>query len=133
MKRAILASGSRIVIAMVWLINGLICKILGVVPRHERIVAGILGEDYAFKITKLIGVAEVMMVIWILSGSWKRFCAVVQIAIVAAMNIIEFALVPELLLFGRMNAFFALCFILFISLYEFNWNKQENLPNAAPL
>jgi len=31
-------------IAAVWLVNGLFCKVLHLTPRHERIVARILGE-----------------------------------------------------------------------------------------
>ena len=31
-------------IAAVWLVNGLFCKVLHLTPRHERIVARTLGE-----------------------------------------------------------------------------------------
>ena len=48
-------------IAAVWFINGLFCKLLNFVPRHQQIVAQILGEEYAVILTKLIGVAEIGM------------------------------------------------------------------------
>jgi hypothetical protein len=56
-----------VAIALVWLINGLFCKILGLVPRHQMIVARILGENYSFIATKTIGLLEVLMFAWILS------------------------------------------------------------------
>lgn len=55
-------------ISLVWLINGLFCKVLDFVPRHELIVSRILGTEYASIFTKLIGIAEILMVVWILSG-----------------------------------------------------------------
>jgi hypothetical protein len=36
-----------VAIALVWLANGLLCKVLGLVPRHEAIVARILGPHAA--------------------------------------------------------------------------------------
>lgn len=47
-------------IILVWFINGLYCKILNAVPRHEAIVARILGEEYARPLTLLIGLAELL-------------------------------------------------------------------------
>ena len=44
-------------IAAVWLANGLFCKVLNLVPRHQQIVAHILGEQYSVMFTKAIGVA----------------------------------------------------------------------------
>jgi hypothetical protein len=106
-------------IAAVWLINGLFCKVLGFVPRHEEIVGRILGNDHAKFLTVLIGLAEIGMTIWILSRFKPKLNAVFQIAIVATMNIIEFILVPDLLLWGRANLIFAGVFILAIYVSEF--------------
>ena len=99
------------IIAAVWGINGLVCKILNVVPRHEDIVERILGVDYARPFTVLIGISELIMVVWILTGFKSKLNAVAQISIVAAMNILEFVLVPDLLLWGRFNSCFAMLFI----------------------
>ncbi len=109
----------RTCIALVWLINGLYCKALGFVPRHEQIVARILGESQAPVITRLIGILEILMAVWIWSRIKPRLCAVAQAIVIAVMNIIEFALAPDLLLFGRINAIVALCFIAVILLNEF--------------
>lgn len=106
-------------IASVWLINGLVCKLLNAVPRHEQIVARILGEDYAPQLTRLIGFSEVMLALWILSFRWKRLCACVQIILVALMNAIEWVLAPDLLLFGRFNVLNALLFIGIVYSNEF--------------
>jgi hypothetical protein len=108
-----------ILIALVWFVNGLFCKILNYVPRHELIVSRILGSEYALHLTKMIGVAEILMVVWIVSGIRSRYCASVQIIIIAAMNVLEFILVPGLLLFGRFNIIFAFLFIGVIYWNEF--------------
>ncbi len=112
-------------IAAVWLINGLFCKVLNLVPRHEQIVARILGETYARPLTLLIGLLEIGMVVWILSGIAKRFNALTQIVIVATMNIIEFFLASDLLLWGKLNAFFAFLFILFVYFNEFKFSDNS--------
>lgn len=99
-----------ILIAGVWLVNGLYCKVLNGVPRHQQIVAEILGEAHAGQLTVAIGLAEIGMALWVLSGRWVRLNTVVQIAVVLIMNLLEFLLVPDLLLWGRWNLFFALLF-----------------------
>ncbi len=106
-------------IATVWLINGLICKVLNYVPRHQEIVGEILGSDYAGVLTTGIGVSEIAMAIWIISGIKSRINTILQIVIIATMNILEFILVPELLLWGRFNILFATCLILIIYYNEF--------------
>jgi len=113
-------------IASVWLVNGLVCKVLGIVPRHEQIVARILGEEYGWLLTKAIGTGELLIVIWILSGIRSRFCAVTQIALVATMNVIEFFLAPDLLLFGSFNSLNALVFIGIVFLNEFALIKDPS-------
>jgi uncharacterized membrane protein YphA (DoxX/SURF4 family) len=112
-------------IAMVWMVNGLICKLLNFVPRHEQIVARILGNEYSRPLTILIGVSEIVMAIWILSGFKARLNAMSQIAVIVIMNTLEFILVPELLLWGRFNSLFALLFILVIYMNEFYLNKNQ--------
>lgn len=52
-----IALGLRITIGLVWLINGLLCKVLNMAPRHEAIVSRILGDAHAMEITKLIGLS----------------------------------------------------------------------------
>lgn len=107
---------------LVWLINGLFCKLLGAVPRHEQIVARILGQSNAHRITQLIGALEILMALWILSRWKPKRCGLLQIATVAVMNNIELVLASDLLLFGPWNAVLATLFIFFVYLYYFrNW------------
>ncbi|WP_433895946.1 DoxX-like family protein [Sphingobacterium mizutaii] len=95
--------------SLIWLVNGLFCKILNLVPRHQQIVAEILGETYAKSLTIAIGVGEVLMAIWIISRKFAQLSAITQILLIVTMNILEFILAPHLLLWGRLNIVFALC------------------------
>jgi DoxX-like protein len=115
-------------IAAVWIASGLFCKVLNLVPRHELIVARILGNSHAILFTKLIGVAEVCMAIWILSRINPRLNALTQMIIIAVMNTLEFFLAPDLLLWGKANAVFASLFILLIFYNEFILNKKSVQP-----
>ena len=105
----------RILFAAVWLVNGLYCKVLDGVPRHRAIVARILGEDHAWLLTRLIGLAEIALAAWILSGIRWKWSAAVQIALVAAMNVLEFFLAPDLLLFGKLNSLVALAYVTLVA------------------
>lgn len=109
----------RYVFAAVWLINGFYCKLLNGVPRHQQIVARILGETYARPLTVLIGIAEIMMAVWILSKYQSKLNAYLQMIVVATMNTLEFFLVPDLLLWGKLNALFAGLFVICIYWNEF--------------
>lgn len=95
--------------SLIWLVNGLFCKILNLVPRHQQIVAEILGETYAKSLTIAIGVGEMLMAIWIISRKFAQLSAITQILLIVTMNILEFILAPHLLLWGRLNIVFALC------------------------
>ncbi|KIC93534.1 DoxX-like family protein [Flavihumibacter solisilvae] len=111
-------------IATVWLVNGLFCKALNLVPRHEEIVASILGDNNSRFWTVLIGIAEILMAGWIISGIWPRLNTVLQVIVIAAMNILEFILVPDLLLWGRINSVFAFLFVLLICYNGFCLGKK---------
>lgn len=106
-------------IAAVWLVNGLLCKVLHLVPRHEAIVARILGPAYAAPLTRAIGLAEIGMGLWVLSGRWRRLSVGAQMALVAGMNGLEFFLAPDLLLWRHFNAVFAGLFVLLLYFYGF--------------
>lgn len=108
-----------LLIAIVWIVNGLFCKVLNLVPRHQVIVSRILGEEHAVLFTRAIGVAEIFMAVWILSAINSRLNAIIQIFIVIAMNLIELVLAPDLLLFGEANFILALLFIILIYYVEF--------------
>jgi hypothetical protein len=117
-------------IATIWIVNGLFCKLLNLVPRHQQIVAAILGTSNARIFTIAIGISEMMTAVWILSKIKTRVNAITQIAIIATMNILECMLVPQLLLWGRGNAIFAFILILAIYFNEFHLNKKLVQQNA---
>ena len=102
-------------IAAAWIINGLFCKVLNLVPRHQEIVAGILGTEHARSLTFLIGIAEIGMTAWILTGIRKRLNVIIQILVIASMNSLEFFIVPDLLAFA---------FIVLIYFNEFPFPKK---------
>ena len=116
----------KYIIAIVWLINGLFCKILNLVPRHQEIVSRILGDTYSREMTFTIGVLEILMVIWILSRFKSKINAITQILIVLVMNVIEFVHVPDLLLRGKFNIIFAILFSVIIYLNEFKLNLKKS-------
>jgi hypothetical protein len=88
----------RIGTAAAWLTFGLVFKIFGLVPRHRAIVAQVVGEGAATPVTLLVGVAEVGLWLWILSGVRPRWCAAAQTLAIVTMNLIELRLARELLL-----------------------------------
>jgi hypothetical protein len=112
-------------IAAVWIANGLFCKVLNLVPRHREIVARIVGNAHAGVLTRLIGFSEIAMAAWILSGIKTKLNAIGQVVVIMTMNILEFIIAPDLLLWGRFNAMFAALFCLLILLNEFNLRKKQ--------
>jgi len=51
------------------------------------------------------------MVIWIMSNCKSKINAVIQIMIVVSMNLLEFLLVPKLLIWGLLNSILHFCLI----------------------
>ncbi|AWV90288.1 DoxX-like family protein [Bradymonas sediminis] len=115
--RQLLRTGLAVVIAGVWVANGLWAKILGNVPRHEAIVARVLGAEVAPWLILLIGVGEVFIAAWVLSRFRPRVCAAVQIALVLSMNVLEFIFARDVLLFGGLNFVFALGFCALVAFH----------------
>ena len=111
-------------IAAVWIVNGLFCKVFNLVPRHEQIVARIVSNHNSRILTILIGLSEIVMAIWILSRYKTKLNTILQMVVVATMNILEFILVPDLLLWGKLNILFALLFLFVVYFNEFYLNKK---------
>ena len=83
-----------------------------------------MGHENSRLITLMIGLSEIAMSVWILSGIKPKANAIVQIGVVATMNIIELMVAPDLLLWGRLNILFASLFMLLIYFNEFVWNRK---------
>ncbi len=95
------------------------------VPRHQLIVERILGSEYAHTLTRFIGLLEILMAVWILSGIKSRLNALIQIIIIGSMNVLEFFLAEDLLLWGKFNIILAFILISIIYLYEFKLKKSS--------
>jgi hypothetical protein len=115
---------------LVWFINGLGCKVLDLVPRHRAIVGRILGEPHALALTRAIGLSELVMAAWI-ATQWKwRWSTTAQIVVVITMNVIEFLLAPDLLLFGHWNALIALTYAGIVAYSGFIQVVPQGSPQA---
>ncbi|MES1221712.1 MAG: DoxX-like family protein [Bacteroidota bacterium] len=110
--------------AAIWFVNGLFCKVLNLVPRHQQIVARILGDKYSRTLTIVIGFSEIAMAIWIVSSIKTRLNAISQVIVITAMNTIEFFIAPDLLLWGKYNSVFACLLIIAVYYNEFYLNKK---------
>lgn len=93
-----LTTWARVGVAAVWLLFGVVFKVLGALPRHERIVARIMGPRVAPALTRVIGLGEAMVGLWMLSGHGLAWCALFQTSLVVTMNAIELRRARDLLL-----------------------------------
>ena len=80
---------ARAAIALVWLYNGLWCKLLHGCPSHAQIVASIPGLDprAAMVLVWVLGALEVALAAWVLSGLSSRAAAAVQTTLLVGMNL----------------------------------------------
>jgi|GEM_PF-71213 len=91
-------------VASVWLCHGLVNKLLHGVPRHLAIVqavpglAGTAGEVAL----AMVGIVEILVAVWVLSGVRPRVCAVAQTIFLLSMNTLELAFAREHLLWPAM-------------------------------
>lgn len=112
----------KVILFLLWIINGLFCKILDLVPRHQEIVARIFNEKLSFYFTPIIGIGEIVIALLILFYYPKKWLVYGQILLILTMNCIELLLAKDLLLWGVLNGVFALvfCFLLFTLNYRRN-------------
>ncbi len=89
---------AQIVIGSVWVFHGLFSKVFNGIPRHRLIVGKILGNANAGVATKMIGLFELLLGLWVFTGWEPVGCAVVQTVVIAAMNTLEICLAKELLI-----------------------------------
>jgi uncharacterized protein DUF2071/DoxX-like protein len=88
------------IVASVWLIHGLFNKLLHFSPRHLLIVQSVPGLEAGRGEAVLagIGVFEVGIAVWVLSGWAAGACAAVQTVVLLSMNIVELSVARSLLL-----------------------------------
>jgi hypothetical protein len=78
----------RVAVALVWLYEGLWCKILGREPRQFQVVEAVprFGPRLGSAFLRLLGTVEVTMAAWALSGWAPLPCAVAQTALLVLLN-----------------------------------------------
>src|SRR5260370_15376223 len=74
--------------ALVWIYQGLWCKVLGFVPHQGAIVRSVPFWDAttAHRFLIALGVAECGLALWVLSGWQARWAAFAQIFLLVSMN-----------------------------------------------
>lgn len=101
-------------IALVWVMFAILGKLFPITPTHREIVARVFGEELSGPLTIFIGIGELCVAGWILSGVARRWCGWFQIMSVVTMNCIELSIANDILLWGRLNGVFALLFVLIV-------------------
>lgn len=78
----------RASIAAVWLYEGLWCKILGRAPLQVDVVTAVptLGPLIGAKFLKVLGVVEVALALWVMTGLAPGACAVAQTVLLVGLN-----------------------------------------------
>ena len=91
---------STFMVAAVWLVHGLFNKLLHFSPRHLQIVQsvpGLAGSRGELVLTA-VGMCEVAIAVWVVSGWAATVCAAVQTVFLLSMNIVELSVARSLLL-----------------------------------
>lgn len=78
----------RIAIALVWLYEGVWCKLLDRMPHQVEVVAAhpLFGPGSARAVLKAIGLVEVALAVWVLSGWQPIYAAMAQTVLLVGMN-----------------------------------------------
>lgn len=76
-------------VAAVWLYEGLWCKLLGRTPSQVEVVTAVprLGARFGVAFLKSLGVLEVVLAVWVISGVAPALCAVTQTAVLVTLNV----------------------------------------------
>jgi uncharacterized membrane protein YphA (DoxX/SURF4 family) len=78
----------RASVALVWLYEGLWCKILGRVQSQVDVVKAVprLGPSLGAPVLKAIGIFEVALAVWVMTGISPGVCAIVESAFLIVLN-----------------------------------------------
>jgi hypothetical protein len=79
----------RTSVAAVWLYEGLWCKLLGRAPSQAQVVSAVprLGARFGPPFLKGLGVVEVGLAAWVMSGIAPALCAIVQTILLVVLNV----------------------------------------------
>lgn len=78
----------RASVAAVWLYEGLWCKLLGRVQSQLDVVTAVprLGPRFGLPFLKVLGVVELALAVWVMTGIAPGLCAVTQTALLIVLN-----------------------------------------------
>jgi hypothetical protein len=79
----------RAAIALVWLYQGLWCKLLSHEPRHRNIIGTVpfLDGAQARQALAVLGGLECVLALWVLSGFRAHEAALIQTLLLVSMNV----------------------------------------------
>jgi len=79
----------RAAIAAVWLYEGLWCKVLGHARLEAQVVAAVpkFGAAFGGPFLKVLGLVEVLLGTWVISGLAPGLCTVAQVLLLACLNL----------------------------------------------
>jgi hypothetical protein len=79
----------RASVAAVWLYEGLWCKLLGGARSQVEVVTAVprLGPRFGPPFLKALGLVEVAIAVWVLTGITPGLCAIAQTALLVALNV----------------------------------------------
>lgn len=78
----------RIVLASIWLYNGLWLKVIALDPHHLDILRSVGHDTDPVLLSRLIGSCETLLACGIISGLFYRFVSFFQIGIILLMNVV---------------------------------------------
>ena len=75
-------------VSAVWLYEGLWCKILGRVRSQVDVVTAVprLGPRFGARFLKALGVVEMALAVWVLTGIAPGLCAIAQTSLLVVLN-----------------------------------------------
>jgi hypothetical protein len=75
-------------VAAVWLYEGLWCKILGRVRSQVDVVTAVprLGPRVGVPFLKTLGVVEISLAVWVMTGIAPGLCAIAQTSLLFVLN-----------------------------------------------
>jgi uncharacterized membrane protein len=75
-------------VAAVWLYEGLWCKLLRGEPREFEVVKAVprYGSRFGVPFLMTLGVVEVSLAVWVLSGVASLLCAITQTVLLVSLN-----------------------------------------------
>lgn len=79
----------RLAVAAVWLYEGLWNKLLGSAKHQQEVVAAVprVGIRFGGVFLYVLGVLEVALAVWILTGYLPALCAITQTALLLTLNV----------------------------------------------